>query len=123
MAFEACTVAPSQFNHEAHVRLAYVYLAECDADTAVQKMRDALLNFLERNNIPRSKFHETLTRAWVLAVQHFMNRSPSTSAAEFIAKNQSCWIARSCSLTTQQAFCSLRMLAHLLLSPTWTRFH
>ena len=50
------------------MRLAYVYLTEYDTDAAVQKMRDALLKFLEHNSIPRSKFHETLTRAWVLAV-------------------------------------------------------
>ena len=68
--FESCIVAPAQFNHEAHVRLAYVYLTEYDTDAAVQKMRDALLKFLEHNSIPRSKFHETLTRAWVLAVRH-----------------------------------------------------
>jgi hypothetical protein len=87
LAFDACTIAPSEFNHQAHVRLAYIYLTEGDADSAVQKMRDALLKFLEHNNVPRSKFHETLTRAWVLAVQHFMNRSTSTSATDFIANN------------------------------------
>ena len=87
-AFEAYTVTPPQFNHEAHVRLAYVYLAEYDVESAVQRMREALLNFLEHNGIPRSKFHETITRAWVLAVRHFMNRSASTSSADFIAKNQ-----------------------------------
>ncbi len=86
-AFEACTVPPSQFNHEAHVRLAYVYLAECDVESAVQRMREALLNFLEHNGIPSSKFHETITRAWVLAVRHFMSRSTSTFFADFIAKN------------------------------------
>ena len=86
-AFEGCTVAPSQFNHEAHVRLAYVYLAEGTVDSAVEKMRDALLNFLDHNRIPRSKFHETLTRAWVLAVRHFMDKSPSESAGDFIAQN------------------------------------
>ena len=87
LAFEACTIAPSAFDHEAHVRLAYIYLTEGDADSAVQKMRDALLNFLQHNGIARTKFHETLTRAWVLAVQHFMNRASTTSAADFIAKN------------------------------------
>src|SRR5215470_2953789 len=86
-AFEACTVTPSQFNHEAHVRLAYVYLVEGDVESAVQRMRDSLLNFLEHHGIPRAKFHETMTRAWVLAVRHFMNRSTSTSFAAFIAKN------------------------------------
>ena len=87
-AFEACTIAPSQFNHEAHVRLAFIYLTEGDQDSAVQKMRDALLNFLQHHGVPQSKFHETLTRAWVLAVQHFMNRSTSTSTTDFISKNQ-----------------------------------
>ncbi len=87
-AFEACVVRPPQFNHEAHVRLAYAYLAEYDVDSAVQMMRDALTNFLEYNRIPCSKFHETLTRAWVLAVRHFMNKSASISATDFIAKNQ-----------------------------------
>ena len=87
LAFEACVIAPPEFNHAAHVRLAYIYLTEADEDSAVQRMRDALLNFLQHNRIPRSKFHETLTRAWVLAVQHFMNRSTSASAADFIAKN------------------------------------
>lgn len=86
--FEACTVPPSLFSHEAHVRLAYVYLVGHDVESAVQKMREALLNFIEHNDIPRSKFHETITRAWVLAVRHFMNKSSSTSSADFIAKNQ-----------------------------------
>ena len=87
-AFEACAVAPSQFNHEAHVRLAYIYLVESDVESAVQKMREGLLNFLEHNGIPRSKFHETITRAWVLAVRHFMNKSTSESSTDFIANNQ-----------------------------------
>lgn len=86
-AFEAFAIAPAGFGHEAHVRLAYVYLAEGDVDSAVQRMRQALLAFLEHNNIPRSKFHETLTRSWILAVRHFMNRSSSVSASDFIAKN------------------------------------
>lgn len=95
-AFEACSVPPSEFSHEAHVRLAYVYLVESDVEpdvdpdveSAVRRMRKALLNFLEHNGLPRSKFHETITRAWVLAVRHFMNRSTSTSSADFIARNQ-----------------------------------
>ena len=88
LAFEACTVTPSRFNHEAHVRLAYIYLVEYDVESAVQRMRDGLLNFLQHHGIPLSKFHETLTRAWVLAVRHFMNRSTSSSSTDFIARNQ-----------------------------------
>jgi hypothetical protein len=89
-AFEACRFAPSEFNHRAHVRLAYVYLVESDSEVelAVQRMRASLLSFLAHHDIPRSKFHETITRAWILAVRHFMNGSTSTSAADFIAKNR-----------------------------------
>jgi hypothetical protein len=87
-AFEARTVKPAQFNHEAHVRLAYIYLAEHDVESAILRMREALLGFIEQNGIPRSKFHETMTRAWMLAVRHFMNRSASSSATDFLAKNQ-----------------------------------
>jgi hypothetical protein len=88
-AFEACTTTPAEFDHRAHVRLAYVYLvdSELEVDAAVRKMRASLLSFIAHYDIPRTKFHETMTRAWVLAVRHFMNRSASTSAADFISKN------------------------------------
>jgi len=85
--FEACVVPPSQFNHAAHVRLAYAYLVEHDVDSATEQMRGALLRFLERNGLPPFKFHETLTRAWVLAVRHFMDRGPSESASDFMTRN------------------------------------
>jgi hypothetical protein len=87
--FEGCTTTPAEFDHRAHVRLAYVYLveSELEVDAAVRKMRESLLGFLAHYDIPRTKFHETMTRAWVLAVRHFVNRSASTSAADFISKN------------------------------------
>jgi hypothetical protein len=87
-AFEAGAYAPADFSHRAHVRLAYVYLADCDVDLALERMRAALLVFLSRNNIPASKYHETLTRSWLLAVNHFMHRTPEASSADnFIDRN------------------------------------
>jgi hypothetical protein len=87
-AFEAGAFAPADFSHRAHVRLAYVYIAESDATQALEPMRGALLTFLRHHGIPASKYHATLTRAWILAVDHFMHRSPgSTSADDFIARN------------------------------------
>ena len=61
--FAACRVHPSAFDHRAHIRLAYTYLAEHDADTALTLMRSALLAFIQYNKIPVAKYHETLTRA------------------------------------------------------------
>ena len=86
--FEACAVTPAEFDHRAHVQLAYVYLAGHDAASATELMRGALRRFLRHNGVPDSKYHETLTRAWILAVRHFMERSePASTADEFIASN------------------------------------
>lgn len=86
--FEACRVTPDRFGHAAHVRLAYVYLAEHDTETAIARMRRSLERFLAWHGVPAAKYHETLTRAWVLAVRHFMDRSPpAASAGAFIGAN------------------------------------
>jgi|SRR5882672_5375268 len=87
-AFEAGACAPANFPHRAHVQLAYVYLAGSDVDLALERMRAALVSFLSHHGIPASKFHATLTRAWILAVHHFMHRSPeAASADDFIGRN------------------------------------
>ena len=83
--FEAGQVSPSEFNHRAHLRLAYVYLTQGDVNDAERRMREALLAFLEAHAIPREKFHETITRAWVMAVAHFMSRKRRADFAEFVA--------------------------------------
>lgn len=86
--FEACTYPPSGFDHRAHIRLAYSYLCEQDTDAAHESVRRALLSFLEHHGIEISKYHDTLTRAWVMAVRHFMEITPrSESADEFIKQN------------------------------------
>jgi hypothetical protein len=85
---EACEFAPALFNHRAHIRLAYVYLSENDTDTAHQLMRSSLLSFLEYHGIDVSKYHETITRAWIMAVRHFMENTPSSESADiFIEQN------------------------------------
>ena len=85
---EAGRLTPAQFDHRAHVRAAYVYLAGADADTASERMRRTLLAFLEQHGLPASKYHATITKAWILAVRHFMERTPPCrSADDFIRCN------------------------------------
>jgi hypothetical protein len=87
-AFEACQIAPGAFDHAAHVRLAYVYLCEGRVDAAVDRMKQALLAFLAHLGVGPSKYHETITRAWVMAVSHFMDESAACeSAAAFMTLN------------------------------------
>jgi len=87
-AFEEFDVAPVDFDHRAHVRLAYVYLCEHSVEQSTELMKASLLGFLDHCGIDRSKYHETLTRAWVMAIRHFMERSPAAgSATDFIERN------------------------------------
>lgn len=88
-AFERCVTSPAGFGHAAHVRLAYVYLCTCSVDEAARRMKASLLAFLTHLGIGHAKYHETMTRAWVMAVDHFMTRTTTAcgSADEFIAAN------------------------------------
>ena len=90
--FEANKIAPGAFHHRGHLRLAYIYLAEpgpgADTESAHARMRNALLGFLQHNGVDAAKYHETLTRSWILAVRHFMvNTVNASSADDFIDQN------------------------------------
>ncbi|MGB1311265.1 MAG: hypothetical protein ACPG47_08635 [Leucothrix sp.] len=87
---ESCQFPVSDFDHRAHLRLAYIYLAQnSDTKKSVDLVRETLTNLLEHAGInPAAKFHETLTEAWVLAVHHFMAKTErSTSADNFIEQH------------------------------------
>ncbi|MEP4077753.1 hypothetical protein [Haloferula sp.] len=79
---ESCEFPISDFSHRAHLRLAYVYLSEGDTDTSVEQMRESLSRLIQHHGVPSSKFHETLTKAWILAVHHFMNNTVSSDSAD-----------------------------------------
>lgn len=64
------------------MRLAYIYLVDSPVDEAVTAMRETLFGLLEQAGIdPATKYHETLTRAWLLAVSRFMARSRRCGSA------------------------------------------
>lgn len=86
-AFEQCQVDPESFDHAAHVRLAYAYLCGNEPEVACDRMKASLLRFLAQVGADPAKFHETITRAWILAVKHFMDQvGPTGSYAEFIER-------------------------------------
>ena len=87
---ESCEYSVPQFDHRAHLRLAYVYLVQQnDAQAAVSLMKVALINLLKHAGIePSTKYHETLTEAWIFAVHHFLSHTESsTSADDFIEQH------------------------------------
>ena len=87
-AFEAATVPVAEFDHRSHLRLAYVYLVEGDTESALASVRTALANFLAHYAIDPAKYHETITRAWILAVRHFMAQAPDTTSFDELAERQ-----------------------------------
>ena len=87
---ESCKFSVPDFDHRAHLRLAYVYLVQTNnTDASVNLVRDALVGLLKHAGVdPSAKYHETLTEAWLLAVHHFMhNTSNTNSADDFIDQN------------------------------------
>jgi hypothetical protein len=85
---ESARIEPTAFDHRGYVRAAYIYLVESDSDPAADRMRDTLLGFLKHHGVDPSKYHETITKAWILAVRHFMQLTPvAQSADEFIDAN------------------------------------
>ncbi len=88
LGFEAGRLRPADFDHRAHVRLAYALLVGNEPERAASRMRELLLGFLADHGIDTARYHETMTRAWVDAVRHFMDRTPESASADaFIDAN------------------------------------
>lgn len=80
-----------QFDHRAHLRLAYIYLAEteCVAST-VELVKTALTGLLAQAGIPPSeKYHATLTEAWLNLVAARMHSDKTTyqDVADFLRRH------------------------------------
>lgn len=74
--------------HREHLRLAYIYLVDHSVELATDRMRLSIRNFLRYRSIDSSKYHETMTSAWMMAVRHFMEISKRQySFQEFITQN------------------------------------
>ncbi len=55
-----------EFDHRAHLRLAYIYLCSFDIENSISQVKQSLLGLLNKAGIdPDEKYHETLTCVWV----------------------------------------------------------
>ena len=86
--FEDCRMTAAEFGHREHVRVAYIYLSLHPFEIARTRIENGLRQLLAHFGAPPAKYHETLTRAWLLAVQHFLQASgPTTGSAQFLHQN------------------------------------
>lgn len=83
IAFESGSFPPSLFDHEAHLRLAWVNLKYHGEQKAIEKVCQSIRAF-DKLHGDGSKFHKTLTVASVKVVRHFMQKSYSANFSDFI---------------------------------------
>ncbi|UII32044.1 hypothetical protein LVD17_27550 [Fulvivirga ulvae] len=81
--FASCQVDPAIFNHEAHLRLAWVHIRQYGIENAIVRIQEQLEAFVAYVGA-RDKYNKTLTIAATKAVYHFMLKSVSHSFHDFI---------------------------------------
>ena len=81
--FRKATLDPAIFNHEAHLRLAWIHVRQHGVEKAVEVVTGQLKNFVGILGF-KDKYHHTVTVAAVRAVNHFMTDSTTENFEEFI---------------------------------------
>ena len=75
--FESCTTDKSHFKHQHHLTVAVSYLRELTLEQAINKMREALLRFVDHHQVDRRKYNETITVFWFQIVAEAMRTMPA----------------------------------------------
>jgi hypothetical protein len=75
VAFESCSLARDDWDHRAHVRLAWLYLREVGLEEATTRMKDGIYRYDEGTD-QICNYHETLTRFWMVRVAQALEDAP-----------------------------------------------
>jgi hypothetical protein len=81
--FKTCTLDPTLFTHEAHLRLAWIHIKQYGIERAIEDVNAQLLSFVAHLGAT-DKFNKTVTIAALHAVNHFMKRSAADNFQGFI---------------------------------------
>jgi len=94
-AFEACAIGKPGWNHEAHVRVAWLHLRRDPFTTALAKLGAGIRRLNAAHGVVEgleAGYHETLTCAFLCAIWATMQSAPpSTSSEEFWSANPHLW--------------------------------
>ncbi|MEL6988638.1 MAG: hypothetical protein AAGK97_12510 [Bacteroidota bacterium] len=76
--FADCILDPKLFNHEAHIRLAWIHINEVGIEAAIKIIQKQIKKYVADLGA-QDKYNSTLTVAAIQTVYHFMLKSnPST---------------------------------------------
>ena len=81
--FQTASLDPVLFNHEAHLRLAWIHLKNYGLQNAIINITTQLRNFVLLLGAGE-KYHHTLTVAAIKMVDHFMAKSDTDNFPDFI---------------------------------------
>src|SRR5262245_21175641 len=89
--FESLAIPVAEWNHRAHVTVAYLFLRELPFDQAAARMRSGLHAILGHFKIEQTQtqgYHETLTLAWMRVIAAMMSAyGPSDGAEAFLEQH------------------------------------
>lgn len=84
-AFSTCTLNPILFNHEAHLRIAWIHLKKDGLEHATTTICNQLIKYVNHLGA-KDKYNKTLTIAAIKIVHHFMQRSKTDNFFDFILR-------------------------------------
>lgn len=76
-AFEKCTLTPADWTHEAHVRMAWLYLTHEPYDSALTLIRAGIQNLNARVLKKDLAYHETITVAFARLIESARRTLPA----------------------------------------------
>jgi hypothetical protein len=96
--FELCQVAPDDWGHRAHIKVAYLYLRRMPLDAAIIRMREGLTALQAAFQVPDALdrgYHETMTQVWMRLVEFALRQfGPTATADEFYESHPELWQAK-----------------------------
>ena len=81
--FRDCELDHALFNHEAHLRLAWIHIDNYGLEVANFNIQKQIQDFVVHVGA-NDKYHKTLTIAAIHVVKHFMEKSKADKFKEFI---------------------------------------
>ena len=85
-AMDAGTLSPQEFDHRAHVGVAFEALRQGDFFSASKRVADGLTRLTVAAGVPE-KFHATITQTYMSAIAQAMHDTPANDAETFLLEN------------------------------------
>jgi hypothetical protein len=87
-AFEECTIPNTEFNHRAHIRMAWLYLNQEGYESGSRKIVDGIKRFAAFHH--SQLYHETITHFWIRLVQHAISEHPKITDFDLLLAQVPC---------------------------------